>query len=49
MGRGLGLFAIHKEGHKVPVDISISLVETSGGKMAISAIRDAAKTLHTNI
>jgi len=43
MGMGLELYARHKNGIEIPVDISLSSIETTNGKCAIAAIRDVTK------
>lgn len=40
MGAGLELFAMHKDGHEVPVQISLSPVVTDENVLAVTAIRD---------
>ncbi|UDY22911.1 GGDEF domain-containing protein [Nocardioides sp. Kera G14] len=47
MGSGLHLAARHKDGHDIPVEISLGPVETSAGRVTVAALRDATQKRET--
>lgn len=49
MGAGLRLFALHKDGHQIPVDIALSPLDVDGEVYTIAAIRDATARLEAEI
>lgn len=49
MGAGLRLFALHRDGHKIPVDIALSPFEVGTTVYTIAAIRDATARLEAEI
>jgi len=49
MGAGLRLFALHKDGHQIPVDIALSPLEVDSTYFTITAIRDATARLEAEI
>ncbi|MSX22594.1 MAG: PAS domain S-box protein [Actinobacteria bacterium] len=46
MGAGLELTAIHRDGHEVPVEISLNPLVTEEGEFVVVAVRDISYRLH---
>jgi PAS domain S-box-containing protein len=43
MGSGLSLVARHKDGHKIPVEVSLSPVKTATGSLVVVSLRDISE------
>lgn len=48
MGAGLDLYAVHKDGRDIPVEIGLSPMQTEDGMLIIAALRDFSKQKHLN-
>lgn len=41
-----GVFALHADGHEIPIEVSLSRLETADGRLMLAAIRDISNRLN---